>query len=117
METRLKLTLKAPISINIEELDGITQEDITRHLNYCLKRSGSNHPPFDNQMLSHGLHEIIKLAICNAIEENHSKRYPGTVSYSTENVIGEIARWLLTSKKIINRIQHYFTGVLKAELK
>ena len=110
------LTLEVPISINIEELDGITFDDITRHLNYCLLKQETNHPPFEIEMFVHSTHQIITDAIKSAIEENHEEKYPGTVTYNTERSTGETARWLLTSKKIIRRASHYCTSYWKAKL-
>lgn len=111
-----KLTLEVPYSINTNELDGITSDDISRHLNYCLLRQDTNHPPFEIEMLSHAMHQIIGDAIRCAIEENHEEKYPGTVPYNTEHSTGETACWILTSKKIIRRISHYCTSCWKARL-
>lgn len=114
--TKCNLTLTVPISINIEDLDGITLADISRHINYCLRQADENHPPFDIQMFSHSTHQIIRQAITNTIEDLHVKKYPGTVPYETEHSKGETARWCLTSKKIIRRIQHYCTNTWSATL-
>jgi hypothetical protein len=115
--TECELVLTVPISINIEELDGITLADVSRHLNYCLIKQESNHPPFEIEMFLHSIHQIIKDAISSAVEENHEEKYPGTVPYRTENSTGETACWLLTSKRIVRRITHYTTSCWKAALK
>lgn len=114
--TNYKLTLEVPISINVEELDGITVADISRHLSYCLLKQEANHPPFEIEMFLHSVHKIIDDAIKSAIEENHEERYPGTVPYNTERSTGETACWILTSKKIIRRICHYCTSCWKAKI-
>lgn len=114
--TKFQLTLSVPIEINLQELDGITQSDIERHINYCLRRQEDNHPPFEIQMFNHGIHKIIADAIQSAIEENHAKRYPGTVPYTTEYSTGETAKWCITSKKVVRRISHYCTSFWKAKL-
>jgi hypothetical protein len=114
--THCNLILTVPISINIESLDGITLTDISKQINYYLRKEDTNHPSFEIQMFSHSTHHIIRQAIITAIEELHIKKYPGTVSYETERSKGELARWLLTSKKIVRRIQHYCTNTWSATL-
>jgi hypothetical protein len=114
--TKCNLTLTVPISINIDDLDGITLVDISRHIGYYLRKEDTNHPPFEIQMFSRSIHHTLNEAIREAIEELHAKKYPGTVPYETENSRGETAKWLLTSKKIVRRIQYYFTDTWKATL-
>jgi len=115
-QTKCNLTLTVPISINVDELDGITLADISRQINYYLRKEDTNHPPFEIQMFSRSIHYMLTEAIREAIEDLHAKKYPGTVPYETEHSKGETARWCLTSKKIIRRIQHYCTNTWSATL-
>ncbi len=113
--TKLKLTFVIPVELNIESLDGVTVEDLERHLNLRLTKSLAPIDTFDVETLMHGAARLLKSATKSAIEEIHKNRYPREyVDHKTDGrVTGCTAKWILTSRKILNNIQlalSNFTG-------
>jgi len=104
--TKFNLTLTIPVSINIENLDGVKIDQISKHLSYDLENWNDGRYPLEVELLSHAANRLLKSAISKAIEDVHAEKYPGYFEY--EN--GCVVKWAMTSKKIIRRIMHFFTG-------
>lgn len=104
--TKFELTLKIPVSINMDDLDGVTIDEISKSLNYTLDTWDDGRYPLDVELLSHAASRLVKAAITSAIQDLHEKKHPGCFEY--EN--GSTAKWVVTSRRIVKRIMHFFTN-------
>lgn len=118
--TKLKLTFVIPVELNIERLDGVTVEDVERHINLRLTTELSPSGTFDVETLMNGAARVITSATRHAVQEIHQKRYPREyVDHTPDGIVtGCTPKWILTSRKILNNIQltlRNFTGRVEKE--
>ena len=111
--TKVNITVTIPMEINIEELDGVTIEDVSRLFNLYLDESQDYRPCFSIEMLTDSLARCVKDTIKLAIEKVHQKRFDREY-VETKNKYGEVnghmAKWCVTSLTVINKIKLIFTG-------
>jgi hypothetical protein len=114
----LQLELSRSIEINLDNLDGVTIQDIQRHLDYILNDRNDGRYPFNVELLLNGLHGCIQEAVKQAVEEIQHGRYKGQyISSETEHSTSTVAKWVLVAEKVIKRLQCYFSESWRVRLK
>lgn len=103
METKLELTFKTSVKVNLDALD-IRVEDIDRFLDLRMR----DPEQFEVVSMTRSADKMLHDAIESAIREQHHRRYPGYITIDTDGGQIETARWTLTAAKIIRRISCRF---------
>jgi hypothetical protein len=102
---RVQLEIKVPIEINLDSLGGINGEDIAKHTRYLLSNWSDGRYPFEVELFTRGLHNLVKMAITDSIRTKQMDICPDQY-VNTEN--SSVALWSLLSDDLAKKIQFYF---------
>ncbi len=116
--TKLNITLTVPVEINLEDLDGISVEDIETYLDYQLQEEWDHRHAFSVEMLTHGFAKALKESVVATIEAKHIEMYPGLVTYTKDGEItGDAPKWTLTSRHAVNKICVHIKGFFTSKIR
>ncbi len=106
---KLNVTITVPMDINIEELDGVTVENVERHFNKHLATAVSQYPGYSILVVTEGFARCVRTAIKSAIEEIQIKQCGRScIEYhedGTDKVVAWNHKWRITSLNIYNKLK------------
>lgn len=105
-ETPYLLTITVPVEIT--PVEGVTPAKIASVLQWILTNWSDGRYPFSSELITHGLTLALRRAVEEAVSEVEGQKFGGeTVPYFDANGIenGATAKWLITTEKIMQKVQ------------
>ena len=108
--SKFNIRVTIPVELNTDAL-GIDRKTLEDHFQWALLEEMEHRPPFHIEMLHRGLHETLKIAVRNAVEEKEAHKHKGeyidaaNVSDSGRVTMTHTPLWAVTAPGVYKRFR------------